>query len=851
MTRRRSTPRKSGDGDGEVQRTNPSPRRRVKKAKPRLPVLRGWLAYATLLICMALLSLLLSLMVLNQTLWGDPDAWLLNKNKSSITSQSQSSDRGSWIDRLLRKKLSVSSMGSHSNVDDVAISTPFDWELRGGRGSVAIFYNVFMPPPPEEANALGIIEEQIGAIGQSPVSSEPLTLYYNLIGNTKEFNQTKMAALCHKHSPNLDCRLLQTYESASESVTLQAMLDFCHGHQNHRVTYLHTKGAFHASDKNTHWRRLLTKAALHPDCIRPPDDKCNVCGLQFFTQFTFFVPGNMFSAHCSYVEKLLPMDLFRQRQEQWVNEMLYLKLQNLMRSSIIPDQMDYFGIDRYADEHWIGSHPDVIPCDLDPFSDIARVFNGTLKSSQFEWKRAPRTSGVVGGIGDDYQAIVRNNTDLRRREILLLPGLLQRWRQLYLQIPRAKSWIWTFFPDAEFWQSAIDQHGEGEAVSKVTAKYRTTVDGMPLLSGFQPLKNNEEVREALSLENDNDDLNTTFSHVVFYHIMLPSADEASLDRVTNLIGEQLTLVSLSSTASVRLWYTLAGSQTYQPTMRQIVQSYCDKHSHIKCRFLGAFNDAYEGESLRLLHRYCTLSPEGRVSYIHTMPPPQLRMKGNNDDLVYSLTKAALSKDCVNSVQDNKCNVCGLIFYNLWTHFFPGNMFTADCNYVRKLDAPQLFEIRMNQFIRALLMMKLRNIVVTNMFPTSPDTLGLARHSLEYWIASHPELIPCDLSTEGLSFWSKQRHNEFHWGLAPRHIEEAPFGVKFPRNVFAHDSQRLREYSLLPGHILRWNFFYGKTPEPFSWQWFAAPDGLKWLSAIHKFGNRSVLALTAEYAKDVY
>jgi hypothetical protein len=52
------------------------------------------------------------------------------------------------------------------------------------------------------------------------------------------------------------------------------------------------------------------------------------------------------------------------------------------------------GLDRYADEHWVGSHPDLVPCNMDPFGSLANAFRGILKQDEFQWAMGPRNSGI-------------------------------------------------------------------------------------------------------------------------------------------------------------------------------------------------------------------------------------------------------------------------------------------------------------------------------------------------------------------------------------------------------------------------------------------------------------------------
>ena len=135
-------------------------------------------------------------------------------------------------------------------------------------------------------------------------------VFYNMIGNETIFPADKISDLCHELHPRLVCQLNQHYNQAEESVTLQDVYQFCHTdyaiNSETRVVYIHSKGSYHSSAKNDNWRRELTRSLLHPDCLQPPDSQCDVCGVQFYTHFAFIFPGNMWTAKCSYIWKLLP-----------------------------------------------------------------------------------------------------------------------------------------------------------------------------------------------------------------------------------------------------------------------------------------------------------------------------------------------------------------------------------------------------------------------------------------------------------------------------------------------------------------------------------------------------------------
>lgn len=191
--------------------------------------------------------------------------------------------------------------------------------------AMIIFYNLFIPHEKEGVpNALNVTMDQLNQISEALHRLEEPhptgrikdelrgVVYYNLIGNGNALPPEKMSDLCHQLHPRLDCQRIRHYNNATESVTLTSLHEFCNTdpfrgrNQTTRVTYLHSKGSFHDHGKQTPWRRQLTNTSLHPNCLYPPDDRCDVCGAQYYLMFASMLPGNMWTAKCSYIRKLLP-----------------------------------------------------------------------------------------------------------------------------------------------------------------------------------------------------------------------------------------------------------------------------------------------------------------------------------------------------------------------------------------------------------------------------------------------------------------------------------------------------------------------------------------------------------------
>ncbi|KAL7558017.1 hypothetical protein ACA910_005498 [Epithemia clementina (nom. ined.)] len=393
--------------------------------------------------------------------------------------------------------------------------------------------------------------------------------------------QQVVNATCRNHSSHWKCRHLAHYpKGGSESITLASLHQFCRRRPTNTakrttVTYLHNKGSFHDSDSQTYWRQALTAAALHPQCLQPPSSRillqqqrqrqshnkkksrwqswwswwspppptCNVCGLLFEPTWTHFYPGNMWTANCDYVRKLVSphqehynanfnfnlnvvnlnassvmsddnhhdindyesllfsssMD-YRQRlhhlaelaRREWIpdehhdhsnNNMMMNNSSNNTNTTTVVDQLDWFftainftnhiyprrqykndfwGLGRYADEHWIGTHPDLAPCDVSRVN-FGRWRKHFYQTMNFSWSMAPKRSlfhkpwpGYLLWVDIKLLAHVVDTPELRRNEYTFLAGSLFRWIGLYNQTPPyPSSWVWSFFPDPQYWHDQI------------------------------------------------------------------------------------------------------------------------------------------------------------------------------------------------------------------------------------------------------------------------------------------------------------------------------------------------------------------------------------------------------------
>ena len=233
----------------------------------------------------------------------------------------------------------------------------------------------------------------------------------------------------------------------------------------------------------------MLDAVTHPTCINPPGLACNICGLMFAPKWTHIIPGNFWTAQCSYINKLVSPLEFRdkmQRLRKYFMRLKERKLVDILLSKIWPQGSNAWLTGKLLElgcpqqcchsdflisqwtipilELWIVSHPSVVPCDVSQTEDLEAWLNGTVNSSSFSVSLWPRPS-----VDREYQLHQRHSPVFQLGEKFLLKGLLTSWLFLYNETPPSSSWVWSFFPEGEkslfleedsesfFWDQAWEQ----------------------------------------------------------------------------------------------------------------------------------------------------------------------------------------------------------------------------------------------------------------------------------------------------------------------------------------------------------------------------------------------------------
>ncbi|GKY98768.1 hypothetical protein MPSEU_000833000 [Mayamaea pseudoterrestris] len=749
---------------------------------------------------------------------------------------------------------------SHESAHDD--STPIDPETFlkkllssfGDRSpATSVFYNVFVPYDEKGMeNSLRIVKEQIMQIKTSYAASANDTIVPVVIitiGRENVMTQQRLSQMCP--SP-LDCRLAAHHTRGTEAITLQYLTDFCRlaeatNKPDQIVTYLHNKGSFHANDKNEFWRHTMTTAVVSHLCLQHlQQNSCNVCGMQFYMLWAHFFPGNMWSSRCSYVSKLLDTEYFLERLTKVVGEALVMRIKNEIVTTRFPSRMnlaDKFGLLRYAMEHWVGSHPDFVPCDVGPDHFYMYQRNRTMLS-QLEWSLAPREPRFrVPVIDSDKRnaAILQERRDVRIREYFNMAGQLLRWNGLYGKVPENTSWVWKHYDDGDFWREAVRAHG-ANAVAAVTSEWA-------IEKGWYSFSEKEIIHAEGMFSHF-----STINHGVFYRVFIPDGlNETQIESKALVVHQQLDALGASFTKRKKATVFI---NTMGDTAVDAL-TICRSKAFLDCRditYSGA--KLYEGETLQKLYLFCKRHPRIGVTYMSNQllhPPKDIDDERN---LIVAMTQAAVDPVCLipHKVDRNlTCNLCGLAFHTLPFLHMSGNTWTVPtCEYINKLIPPVQFAEKMHHFLREALPMRITGALNSHLTSDGMDVLGVDAYAMEHWVGSHPSLIPCDLSP----FPSEMRQHKRHADASSFNIRDASkwrnnktvdFQIDSEQlsKVLKSDQLRIREYTFLAGNIIKWQLLYGTLPSTNSWVFDAFPDGERWRDGIMRVGGREIVEKFAE------
>jgi len=219
-------------------------------------------------------------------------------------------------------------------------------------------------------------------------------------------------------------------------------------------------------------------------------------------------------------------------------------------------------------------------------------------------------------------------------------------------------------------------------------------------------------------------------HATFYSIFIPSSAE-DRDPALAIVKEQLAAAKRSSawnSSLHELFYNVIG---YNATAE--IQQECGQ----QCHLLQFAPEADEALTLQSLHGYCQEHADSFVTFIHDKVSYHRRKEKN--DLRRPLTKIVTSDVCQDvEMRKNACDVCGVRVSLLRRHRLLGNMWTARCSYIRKLDRPDEFEQRMDDLMDNALHHTEEEVLK----PSVGQFVGSDRYAIDHWVTSHPSARLC-------------------------------------------------------------------------------------------------------------
>jgi len=318
---------------------------------------------------------------------------------------------------------------------------------------LAVFFNTFVRKDSKKhfkRRAVRIIKSQIEMIEESAPNA---TIYYSRFG---DLNST------YPFPPCKNCVKLRAKARGDEVDTLQALHQYCVFNPSARVIYMHSKGTYTAHPENDLLRNILMKAISSKECqnmprssdhTKPETETCNVCSSQigFIPPYISFI-GNMWVAECEYVRKLIPPRDFEEAKSNllrqvWKETDSGENTQFKGKKKMSWNQFrkpSWVGIERYAMEHWISSHPDYQPC------EVFSLDRGYPKV-EYRWgKKNEKPSDISSWFpvrqlapGKDFKAY----WSFYLHPWANLRGRLYEYEAMYSKIPSKTSWVYRFYPN--------------------------------------------------------------------------------------------------------------------------------------------------------------------------------------------------------------------------------------------------------------------------------------------------------------------------------------------------------------------------------------------------------------------
>ena len=320
-------------------------------------------------------------------------------------------------------------------------------EAEGVSPTFTLFYNIYVPPDSKDRpRARHILKEQLDMV-KNATHLSGMTVRYAVIDSTG----SPIPMPCERGQ----CTLLAHAQVGDESITLQPLFEHCVAHPSETVIYLHSKGSYHPSRANNLLRRALTRAALSPECTtlrQSVRSACDICGLEFRPRPQATIPGNMWTADCAHIARLLsPLEFSRQVTSLIAdaNASIQGAAWRSRGDAWQFDRASWTAMDRFSNEYWALSHPQTKPCDVRGFAQMVLV----QKASSYMVPKDPnwhlhRLTALERNITSKDGGVVSHPW-------FSLHGRQHQWGYLYHQQPSADSWVWNAYKRSNGYQRGL------------------------------------------------------------------------------------------------------------------------------------------------------------------------------------------------------------------------------------------------------------------------------------------------------------------------------------------------------------------------------------------------------------
>jgi hypothetical protein len=538
-----------------------------------------------------------------------------------------------------------------------------------------VFYNVYLPRT-NLTHALTIVEEQLEQVSSSYGATKPgyapTPVHFNTIGDP--IGAEKVQLYCATKT-NLHCVHMQHYEDGNfEDVTLTRLFEFCSNdgmdlpkfHPNDAardpiVVYLHSKGTYHSNERNDHWRRFMTNAAMGEECLnfkgrhnpRTNADsqinldsaditQCNVCGFMFYPIWTPFFPGNIWSAKCSYIRKLMHPQVFKNQSDSTANKAVALMREGRFTMNLLSPYFEeggYLGRERFADEHWVGSHPSLMPCDVAPRPHLMKWIHPKylnrsrtylFDTQPLEWSLAPRHPInedwlFFQGIQKKYKLVADRNW--RHREFFLLPGALWKWITWYNAVPPTSSYVWSWFPEGLEWLGRVQTLGTQGLLNFLTQ------DTFLRPSGYRSNSNPFQIADT---DKTGKPVRTFFFHI---HIPTEKLGEPNFPRV---VHQRLQSIGARSPGATVFFNTVG-----EMGVRDVAEIlfFCRETYQLNCVHMEHLDAGMELVTWGRVHDFCQIHNSSRVGFVHAIGSTADPNQARREQLHLFETEAVASDQC--------------------------------------------------------------------------------------------------------------------------------------------------------------------------------------------------------------